>query len=1184
MAASGRQWRKTVLVVAVGLLAASAAGAAPMNVVERRVRTHLAQARADGVDPEDFAHLFFAFSFRRTLPDWRTAEVGLDQLATVRDVDPLMAAELAHLAARLAVDAGHPDQARARFAEHGGLSRWWVHGPLPLGELEDFPTVAARPPGDDGWRPAAGTDPLGWVRVAGLAWPGRRQLVFLATTVESPVEQAVAVRLGAAQAARAWLNGGEILTTPRPLARAEDQVSGGGVLAAGANLLVVAVAAESADGWLRVRLTAPDGGPLARPARELELAPAARPPARRAAAPVRSLEAELERAVERQRPGAALARAAYLVTRPPQPVEVGDARLACRAARAEAPGEARLLEWVVTTEATAQRVLLEEAVAADPDLVWARLELARWLHQRGLVTSAHEVLEPLLAEPVAEAVALDLDATRWGQITLPRLQALLASHPTAADVGLILARRALDGRRWDLARSAVDQVATFAAGLPALAEVREELARSCGDGAALAASLVAALDDDPNQPDLRVRSSRLAAAAGDLGAARQALVTGLERCPDHPELLIELAALDHLEGADADAAARARTVLAARPQERRAERLLELLGDAGEDTSWRRDLAELRRLAAAVSSDAAAVAVVNHVELRFLPGNLTEERVQEVYLIRDAARAKHLAAHRLPWVPERQRLRVLAARVVKRDGSEVSAAQRDTPRLAEPELNIYYDTRLRLLAFPGLDDGDLVEIAYILTETAEVNETGPYLGGILRLGKEVPVALTEVEMHGRSDELPAWELAHLAGEPEVNAADGVTRLRWSWRDLPALPADQPPPPALLVTPHLVYSNHPDWGELAGWYGRHIAPRLRSSRALEETAQRIVAPTDDRLQRIARLYRFVTDEIRYVGLEFGEHRFRPFSADWVLSHGIGDCKDKATLLVALLAEVGIRAQVAMIRTADLGPVATSLAVLHGFNHAIAYLPDDDLWLDGTASGHDPFPPPAMDQGAYALVVAGDVSRPTTTPEPGAGTSTLSYTLVGGDEAFVDLTIRTEDTGEAASLRRAYFSGTGDPRRYAAWVQGQFPGAELVGEPELRLRPGVSPAVMSLTARVRRSALKSGRGLVTYPGALELAAELAPSGRRVSPLALAVRPDLRWSLRVDLGRSPTSLPAEVDLATDFGRLRLTVAGGGDGYVLTGFFHLEPGLVPPERAPDLRAFLVAVERHLSTPLETP
>jgi hypothetical protein len=412
----------------------------------------------------------------------------------------------------------------------------------------------------------------------------------------------------------------------------------------------------------------------------------------------------------------------------------------------------------------------------------------------------------------------------------------------------------------------------------------------------------------------------------------------------------------------------------------------------------------------------------------------------------------------------------------------------------------------------------------------------------------------------------------------------MVRLRWLWRDLPAIPTDVPPAPRLLVTPYLVYSNHPGWGDLADWYARHVAPRVRTSEQVKDIAKGLVAGLEDRLEKIHRLYRFVTNDIRYVGLEFGEHRYRPFSADWVLQHRIGDCKDKSALLFALLDSIGVPARMVMVRTSDLGPVSNDLAVLEVFNHAIVYLPEDDLWLDGTATSHAPSPPPAMDQDAFVLVIDGPQSRPRVSPTVGAGLAHIRFAIKPGDGSDVAITIEARDTGEAADLRRARFAGSRDPQRFARWLQQQFPGAELVGEPRLRLVPGRDPTIVEVDGTVSRSALSSSGGIRAFPGNLEWTARMVPGGARFGPLKITARPDLEWSLEVDLGRPPEALPAEVVIEGRFGSLRITPQPLSGGYRIDGSLSFEPGLVAAEDVGELREFLVTVERHLGRKLEAP
>ena len=1171
--------------VGLGLVLLCLSPAVGAGPIEERVQRHIEAAVDGGLTPADYHHLVFIVSWRSTLEDWTIAERGLDRLAAAPQMDPLMADEIRSMRAEIEIDLGRDAAARELFRTMGGLSSWWFHEPLALEELADFDRVAVPPQADFKWRATPGTDPTGWVRVSGLAWPPQRQMAYLGTTVVSDREQPVAVRVGAAQVARVWLNGVELVTTPQPLERAPDQAAGGGWLREGENAVVIAVASEDERWWLRARLTQPDGSAIDG-VRELRQAPAFHPPVDSEPPDIRELGSEIRAAHAEGTPGAAMALAAFLVVRHPEPEGGGGVRAACQNARAEMPGEARLLEWLVTTEPGAARDLLAEALAEDPDLLWARLELAAWFGERTLYEQAHDLLaEAGTAGAVVRGAMLEFDAAMWGSLVVPRMAELGRAYPRCVRVNTGLAEAAIDSRRWDLAAEAVMRLTELTPGAINVIELNEEIAESCGDGAALRDLLSTRLEREPNDPRTRVRLARLLAADGDIESARSLLTLGLERSPTDVDLMMELASIEHSVAEDGAAARFARGVLEIRPQDRRAQRMLELLGEESENLDWLRSPDELWRMADTAPAATPAVAVLDHRQIRFLPSRLTEERVQQAFLITDAARADELRGQHIPHVAETQRLRVLRARILRRDGSEAGARQGDTPRLSEPEFNLYYDTRLRVLQFDELEEGDIVEIAYVLSETDEANETGPYIGGLIPLGRSVPVMLMEVELLGPGAVLPDWEIANLEGEPVREEDDqGRVRLRWEWRDLPAIPTDVPAAPELLVTPYMIYSNHPDWGDLADWYQRHVASRVRSSEQVEETALRLVKGLDDRLDRISRLYRFVTNDIRYVGLEFGEHRYRPFSADWVLHHRIGDCKDKAALLVALLDVIGVPAQMVMVRTADLGPISNELAALEVFNHAIVYLPEDDLWLDGTATSHAPFPPPSMDQDAFVLVVDGSRSRPRVSPVVGAGQTNIRFALRPGDDSDVVITIESRDTGEAADIRRGRFAGSRDPQRFARWIQELFPGAQLTGEPTTQLVPGRDPTFVKIEGTISKGALASGRGVGAYPGKLEWAARAVPGGTRYGPLKVDVRPDLEWSLEVDLGRPPKTLPAEVELDTPFGSLRITPKSLSNGYRVDGRLHFEPGIYDADEVGGLREFLVTVERHLEKRLEAP
>ena len=1138
-----------------------------------------------GLAPVDYPQVFLALEYRHAMTRWSTATNLLDRLASADPLDPLMADEIRRLRAELSIDLGRPAAAAQLFLTSGGLTQWWSSQSHQIEELGDFSDQAAFPSSETLWRATPGTDPLGWVQIQGLAWPARRQMLYLATTVTSETISPVAIHLGAAQVARVWLNGKRLLTTDFPLRAAEDQVAAGGWLQAGSNTLIVAVASESSDWWLRVRLTAPDGSALVG-VKEIGDRPVETPPVKGDPPDIRTLESEIKTAITANTPGARLALAALLVNRDSEPVGSGSARKACEDARSRYPVEARLFEWMVSAEATAERDLLVEAIAAGAPAFPARTELARWYSERGLFFEAETLLKDHLQSPAVVAAALSLDVQRWGPVILGDLIQQMDTAPECLDVLGVLADWSAQFGRWDLLDRVLDRLLELAPGLPKVQEFKLEKAQRCGDGKALERLLTAQLSRDPNQPGLRVRLARLHASEDSLGAASSVISEGLARCPNHSNLLMEQAHLLHRMGDDDGAAHSARRVLEDRPQSRRAKHLLALLGEKNEDTHQILGPDELWELADQVDHlEGPNVVLLDHTAVRFLPGNLTEETVQQAYLVRNAEASRSLKRHHIPYIPETQRLQVLQARILRRSGGETSARRQDSPRLSEPELNIFYDTRLRVLSFDELTDGDLIEISTVVTETAEANETGAYGGGIIRLGHSAPTLRAEIELSGPGDQMPAWELVHIEGIPEITEEqDGTTRILWVFDDLAGLAQDQPVGPELAVRPHLVYSNHPDWGDLADWYGRHVATRIRASRQVEDLAERLTKGTTNRGEKIARIYAFVTNEIRYVGLEFGEHKYRPFSADWVLTHRMGDCKDTAGLLVALFSSIDIPARMAMVRTSHLGPVAAKTALLEDFNHAIAYLPEDDLWLDGTAAGHNVFPPPGADQNAWVLVVDGPKSRPLTTPAPGAGHFNYSYTLTRTENGVFDLTIKTSDTGEAATMRRGRFGGSQNPLLFSRWIQSQFPGAQVIGEPKLDLKPGRQVATIEVRATVERSALVAGGGLKTYPGAFDLDTELMPSDLRSTPLIVPVRPDLQWTIDFGPGPAPLVLPDPVALQTSFGELTIDVERHADGYRIAGRFHLVPGVVGPEDAAELRTFLVKSRRVLERPLEVP
>ncbi|MGB9205397.1 MAG: transglutaminase domain-containing protein, partial [Terriglobales bacterium] len=96
-----------------------------------------------------------------------------------------------------------------------------------------------------------------------------------------------------------------------------------------------------------------------------------------------------------------------------------------------------------------------------------------------------------------------------------------------------------------------------------------------------------------------------------------------------------------------------------------------------------------------------------------------------------------------------------------------------------------------------------------------------------------------------------------------------------------------------------------------------------------------------LARIQAIAAFVQADIRYVAIELGIGGWQPHPAADVFAWRYGDCKDKATLMVSMLREIGIDSFYVVINTERGAVSPTSQPQVAAFNHAVIAikLPDD-----------------------------------------------------------------------------------------------------------------------------------------------------------------------------------------------------------------------------------------------------
>lgn len=125
---------------------------------------------------------------------------------------------------------------------------------------------------------------------------------------------------------------------------------------------------------------------------------------------------------------------------------------------------------------------------------------------------------------------------------------------------------------------------------------------------------------------------------------------------------------------------------------------------------------------------------------------------------------------------------------------------------------------------------------------------------------------------------------------------------------------------------------------------------------------------DPAEKIRAIYKWVQNNIKYIAIEDGENGFVPREASIVLKRRFGDCKDKTSLLTAMIRAVGERADFASVGTRELPYKFSEFPTVSCANHMVAVWWNNDkpVILDGTSRQLKMEDVPAFIQGKECLI--------------------------------------------------------------------------------------------------------------------------------------------------------------------------------------------------------------------------
>jgi len=195
-------------------------------------------------------------------------------------------------------------------------------------------------------------------------------------------------------------------------------------------------------------------------------------------------------------------------------------------------------------------------------------------------------------------------------------------------------------------------------------------------------------------------------------------------------------------------------------------------------------------------------------------------------------------------------------------------------------------------------------------------------------------------------QLPAgWEYkAVWINYPEV-APTPIGSNQWQWvvKDVPEVRWEAEMPPLRGMVGQMLVAFLPpggvqnggfvSWDDVGKWETSLATGRRDASPEIKQKVAALTSNLSTQLSKMQTLAQFLQSDIRYVGIELGIGGWQPHAATDVFTHRYGDCKDKATLLSAMLKESGIESYYVILNTRR-GVVGSAMpASPFWFNHVI-----------------------------------------------------------------------------------------------------------------------------------------------------------------------------------------------------------------------------------------------------------
>lgn len=300
-------------------------------------------------------------------------------------------------------------------------------------------------------------------------------------------------------------------------------------------------------------------------------------------------------------------------------------------------------------------------------------------------------------------------------------------------------------------------------------------------------------------------------------------------------------------------------------------------------------------------------------------------------------------------------------RIVELDESNIL---RDIPPPEAVKAGLFVAARLMRLRMPEMTDNCVIDYAYSVKRKGHIMK-GEYWRQTHFQTSE-PILKYRFTIHAPQKMEFLYHVSGLDLQPKITETKYTRVYEFEATDIPPIKEEKFMPAMQDLEYSITISSLKSWNQLAQWYYTLIREQDHITPEIQKQTEQLLSGTKDRREKIQRLYEYVAENIRYIGIELGIWAIKPHPAELVFKEKYGDCKDKSTLLNTMLKAAGIKSYPVLISSGDSSKVIREVPSLSYFNHMILVAEAEEngelIWLD-----------PTVETAAFGYLPTGDQNR-------------------------------------------------------------------------------------------------------------------------------------------------------------------------------------------------------------------